>query len=102
MSTFEYLFLSICYNSQPQINLIGVALVLVCLVHMSPLYHCYPIVFFLVYWSLNSLHTVSLQLFHVFSRTLGDSPSAISYYEESAEFLSKLPVKDLEVVFDLL
>jgi hypothetical protein len=33
---------------------------------------------------------------------LGDSPSAISYYEESAEFLSKLPVKDLEVVFDLL
>jgi len=34
-------------------------------------------------------------------RTLGDSPSAISYYEESAEFLSKLPVKDLELVHTL-
>ncbi|CAM0148814.1 unnamed protein product [Urochloa decumbens] len=34
-------------------------------------------------------------------RTLGDSPSAITYYEESAEFLSKLPTKDLELVHTL-
>jgi hypothetical protein len=52
---------------------------------------------------MNSLHT-GLSLFlitglYFFSRTLGDAPSAITYYEESAEFLSKLPTKDLEVVF---
>ncbi|CAL4989547.1 unnamed protein product [Urochloa decumbens] len=34
-------------------------------------------------------------------RTLGDSPSAITYYEESAEFLSNLPTKDLELVHTL-
>uniref|UniRef100_A0ACD5V9H7 Uncharacterized protein n=2 Tax=Avena sativa TaxID=4498 RepID=A0ACD5V9H7_AVESA len=34
-------------------------------------------------------------------RTLGDAPSAITYYEESAEFLSKLPTKDLELVHTL-
>ncbi|CAO2140920.1 unnamed protein product [Urochloa humidicola] len=34
-------------------------------------------------------------------RTLGDSSSAITYYEESAEFLSKLPTKDLELVHTL-
>ncbi|BAS69954.1 Os01g0104100, partial [Oryza sativa Japonica Group] len=34
-------------------------------------------------------------------RTLGDAPSAITYYEESAEFLSKLPKKDLELVHTL-
>ncbi|CAN6374152.1 unnamed protein product [Urochloa humidicola] len=34
-------------------------------------------------------------------RTLGDSSSAITYYEESAEFLSKLPKKDLELVHTL-
>jgi len=31
---------------------------------------------------------------------LGDVPSAITYYEESAEFLSKPPAKDLEVIFN--
>uniref|UniRef100_A0A0E0GE09 Uncharacterized protein n=1 Tax=Oryza nivara TaxID=4536 RepID=A0A0E0GE09_ORYNI len=35
-------------------------------------------------------------------RTLGDAPSAITYYEESAEFLSKLPKKDLEVLVHTL
>ena len=34
-------------------------------------------------------------------RTLGDAPSAITYYEESAELLSKLPKKDLELVHTL-
>lgn len=34
-------------------------------------------------------------------RTLGDAPSAIKYYEESAELLSKLPKKDLELVHTL-
>lgn len=34
-------------------------------------------------------------------RTFGDAPSAITYYEESAEFLSKLPKKDLELVHTL-
>ncbi|KAL6595530.1 hypothetical protein ACP70R_047870 [Stipagrostis hirtigluma subsp. patula] len=34
-------------------------------------------------------------------RTLGDAPSAITYYEESAEFLSNLPTKDLELVHTL-
>ncbi|KAK3160086.1 hypothetical protein QOZ80_1BG0055020 [Eleusine coracana subsp. coracana] len=34
-------------------------------------------------------------------RTLGDASSAITYYEESAEFLSKLPKKDLELVHTL-
>ncbi|XP_006643640.1 protein NCA1 [Oryza brachyantha] len=34
-------------------------------------------------------------------RTLGDAPSAITYYEESSEFLSKLPKKDLELVHTL-
>ncbi|KQK13276.1 protein NCA1 [Brachypodium distachyon] len=34
-------------------------------------------------------------------RTLGDASSAITYYEESAEFLSKLPTKDLELVHTL-
>ncbi|KAG0522142.1 hypothetical protein BDA96_07G011300 [Sorghum bicolor] len=34
-------------------------------------------------------------------RTLGDSPSAITHYEESAEILSKLPTKDLELVHTL-
>ncbi|XP_066350766.1 protein NCA1-like isoform X3 [Miscanthus floridulus] len=34
-------------------------------------------------------------------RTLGDAPSAITYYEESAEILSKLPTKDLELVHSL-
>ena len=48
---------------------------------------------------LNSFNIASLSLYCVFSRTLGDAPSAITYYEESAEFLSKLPTKDLEVVF---
>jgi hypothetical protein len=31
---------------------------------------------------------------------LGDVPAAITYYEESAEFLSKPPAKDLEVLFN--
>ena len=31
---------------------------------------------------------------------MGDVPSAITYYEESAEFLSKPPAKDLEVIFN--
>uniref|UniRef100_A0A0D9UVS8 RING-type domain-containing protein n=1 Tax=Leersia perrieri TaxID=77586 RepID=A0A0D9UVS8_9ORYZ len=35
-------------------------------------------------------------------RTLGDAPSAITYYEESAEFLSKLSKKDLEVLVHTL
>lgn len=30
---------------------------------------------------------------------MGDADSAIKYYKESAEFLSKLSKKDLEVVF---
>ncbi|ONM30746.1 zinc ion binding [Zea mays] len=34
-------------------------------------------------------------------RTLGDVPAAITYYEESAEFLSKPPAKDLELVHTL-
>jgi len=34
-------------------------------------------------------------------RTLGDAPSAITYYEEGAEFLSKLSTKDLELVHTL-
>ncbi|ONK62756.1 uncharacterized protein A4U43_C07F7810 [Asparagus officinalis] len=34
-------------------------------------------------------------------RTLGNSGSAITYYKESADFLSKLPPKDLEVVHTL-
>ncbi|KAJ1274374.1 hypothetical protein BS78_05G057500 [Paspalum vaginatum] len=34
-------------------------------------------------------------------RTLGDASSATTYYEESAEFLSKLPAKDLELVHSL-
>ncbi|KAF8664751.1 hypothetical protein HU200_054471 [Digitaria exilis] len=34
-------------------------------------------------------------------RSLGDSPAAITYYEESAQFLSKLPTKDLELVHTL-
>ncbi|KAL6626557.1 hypothetical protein ACP70R_030283 [Stipagrostis hirtigluma subsp. patula] len=34
-------------------------------------------------------------------RSLGDAPSAITHYEESAEFLSKLPTKDLELVHTL-
>lgn len=33
------------------------------------------------------------------SRATGDAGSAITYYEESVEFLSKVPVKDLEVFF---
>ncbi|KAL6870718.1 hypothetical protein ACP4OV_014566 [Aristida adscensionis] len=34
-------------------------------------------------------------------RTLGDAPSAITHYEESAKFLLKLPKKDLELVHTL-
>ncbi|XP_066336705.1 disease resistance protein RGA5-like isoform X3 [Miscanthus floridulus] len=34
-------------------------------------------------------------------RVLGDAPSAITYYEESAELLSKLPAKDLEILHTL-
>lgn len=34
-------------------------------------------------------------------RVTGDTGSAISYYEESVEFLSKVPVKDLEVAHTL-
>ncbi|PWZ34099.1 E3 ubiquitin-protein ligase CHFR [Zea mays] len=34
-------------------------------------------------------------------RTSGDVPAAITYYEESAEFLSKPPAKDLELVHTL-
>lgn len=33
------------------------------------------------------------------SRATGDAGSAINYYEESVEFLSKVPVKDLEVLY---
>lgn len=29
---------------------------------------------------------------------MGDASSAVGYYEESVEFLSKLPAKDLEVI----
>uniref|UniRef100_A0A1D1XP66 Polycomb complex protein BMI-1 n=1 Tax=Anthurium amnicola TaxID=1678845 RepID=A0A1D1XP66_9ARAE len=34
-------------------------------------------------------------------RAMGDSSSAVSYYEESVKFLQKLPTKDLEVVHTL-
>ncbi|CAA6665353.1 unnamed protein product [Spirodela intermedia] len=34
-------------------------------------------------------------------RAMGDSSSAVSYFEESVKFLSKLPSKDLEVVHTL-
>lgn len=34
-------------------------------------------------------------------RSMGDGDSAVKYYEESTEFLSKLPSKDLEVVHTL-
>ncbi|XP_072959237.1 protein NCA1 [Typha angustifolia] len=34
-------------------------------------------------------------------RAMGDTVSAITYYEESVEFLSKLPAKDLELVHTL-
>ncbi|PKU66915.1 protein NCA1 [Dendrobium catenatum] len=34
-------------------------------------------------------------------RTTGNSGSAVNYYEESADFLSKLPAKDLELVHTL-
>lgn len=33
---------------------------------------------------------------------MGDGDSAVKYYEESTEFLSKLPSKDLEVVISIL
>lgn len=32
---------------------------------------------------------------------MGDSASAVSYFEESVEFLMKLPMDDLEVVASL-
>jgi len=32
------------------------------------------------------------------SRAMGDSSSAVTYFEESVEFLSKLPKDDLEVI----
>ncbi|CAL9119183.1 unnamed protein product [Musa acuminata var. zebrina] len=34
-------------------------------------------------------------------RAMGDASSAVGYYEESVEFLSKLPAKDLELVHTL-
>ncbi|KAG1338893.1 protein NCA1 [Cocos nucifera] len=34
-------------------------------------------------------------------RAMGDTGSAVTYYEESVEFLSKLPAKDLELVHTL-
>ncbi|RRT37741.1 hypothetical protein B296_00035158 [Ensete ventricosum] len=33
---------------------------------------------------------------------MGDASSAVGYYEESVEFLSKLPAKDLEVVIPVV
>jgi len=32
-----------------------------------------------------------------FSRAMGDASSAVSYFEESVQFLSKLPKDDMEV-----
>lgn len=32
------------------------------------------------------------------SRAMGDAGSAISYFDESVEFLTKLPADDLEVI----
>lgn len=37
--------------------------------------------------------------YHVYcSRAMGDASSAVNYFEESVEFLSKLPTEDLEVI----
>lgn len=33
-----------------------------------------------------------------YSRAMGDGSSAVTYFEESVEFLSKLPKDDLEVI----
>ena len=35
------------------------------------------------------------------SRAMGNTGSAVTYYEESAEFLSKMPAEDLEVNFEI-
>jgi len=68
MHVYFWIFLSICYSSQPQIHLIGVAPVLACFVCISPLYRCYPIVFFLVYfdhWTHGTLYPYNCTLFSV-------------------------------------
>lgn len=42
---------------------------------------------------------VTFMLTSIFcSRAMGDSSSAVTYFEESVEFLSKLPKDDLEVI----
>lgn len=42
---------------------------------------------------------INTSQWHVyFSRAMGDASSAITYFEESAEFLSKFPTEDMEVV----
>jgi len=33
---------------------------------------------------------------------MGNTGSAVIYYEESVEFLSKMPAEDLEVIFEVL
>lgn len=40
--------------------------------------------------------------FLLHSRAMGDNVSAVTYYEESVEFLSKTPVIDLEVILKIL
>lgn len=41
-------------------------------------------------------------LLYFCSRALGDAGSAATYFEESVEFLSKLPKDDLEVISQLI
>ncbi|PNX95731.1 E3 ubiquitin-protein ligase chfr-like protein, partial [Trifolium pratense] len=44
---------------------------------------------------------VAVSAFRVDGRAMGDSSSAVTYFEESVEFLSKLPKDDLEITHTL-
>lgn len=70
--------------------------------HQYFFYLVIPLFFLDIVHVLSFCHPNSMSIHVHCSRAMGDSISAVSNYEESAEILSKLPTKDLEVLILLL